>query len=285
MLSRFFKKQAPEKVEREVAVMEPKATKYPSIVEEIHNEFETAADRLAESAKQIIAEAKSKDASKVERLINLGFKQSNQVSEVKPLLEKAKLSEEQVKLLNDYATRYPFNKFITEGQVEVICKKYNLVCGDVDRYKGFVPEKNLREVEKFKLKSVDEGLFTSNGHFLINAEVRRTGAYFHIYKKGGNSYAFQSNEGTDFYFNDSLNIFGLANLGWTRFNISKSKFKICAPVKDMDLKGLELKDGYKLQKIHVPDPVVLQPVNGGYLIVTKWGDEENDQILLNTINN
>jgi hypothetical protein len=261
MFKNLFKKQAPVKVEqKEVATME-RTSNYPTIVEEIHNEFETAADKLAESAKQIIAEARSKDASKVERLINLGFKHSNQVSEVKPLLEKAKLSEEQIKLLNDYAKKYPFNKFITEGQVEVVCKKYNLVCGEVDRYKGFVPEKNLREVERFSLKGND------------GREI--------MYQYGSKKQTLK-----EWYITNSE--------GFVKNNVIVDNnvflgdvvgLKICAPVKEMDLQGLELKDGYKLEKKHVPDPVVLQPVNGGYLIVTKWGDEASDPLLTNPIEN
>lgn len=61
----------------------------------------------------------------------------------------------------------------------------------------------------------------------------------------------------------------------------KPKLQICAPVKDMDLTGLELVEGYKLQKQHIPDPVVLQPVKGGYLILTAWGDEASDELVVN----
>ena len=281
MFKNLLRKIVPVKVEqKEVATIE-RTSNYPTIVEEIHNEFETAADKLAEFAKQIIAEAKSKDASKVERLINLGFKQSNQVSEVKPLLEKAKLSEGQIKLLNDYAKKYPFNKFITEGQVEVICKKYNLVCGDVDRYKGFVPEKNLREVERFNLKPEDVVQYVCNGK-LGEVAVNPNDITERIrnYIDGGEWTYVE-------FITGEINVVG-GNEKYGQAAIIKKgslKLKICAPVKDMDLQGLELKDGYKLEKKHVPDPVVLQPVNGGYLIVTKWGDEANDPLLVNTIDN
>ena len=53
----------------------------------------------------------------------------------------------------------------------------------------------------------------------------------------------------------------------------------------MDISGLELKEGYKLEKKFIPDPVVLQPVKGGYLILTAWGDEASDPIVINEINN
>jgi len=63
------------------------------------------------------------------------------------------------------------------------------------------------------------------------------------------------------------------------------KLQICAPIKDMDTSGLEIIDGYKLIKKYIPDPVVLQPVRGGYLILTAWGDEASDPIVVNEINN
>ena len=47
---------------------------------------------------------------------------------------------------------------------------------------------------------------------------------------------------------------------------------------------MELKD-FKLSKIEIPDPVVLQPVNFKgekyYLIVTAWGDEASDELVVN----
>ncbi len=260
---------------------------YPKEVLEIHHEFETAADKLLVQAKGIIKEAESKDAVKVSRLESLGFKQTAQVIELKPLLQQAVLSKEQVELLSYYQQNYPLNKFITEDQVKIICHKYNLVCGEVSRFKGFVPEKNLKQIESFKLKDNDKGLLLSNGLFLENAIVKMSnyGNYWHIFKNKGEKYAFQSNDGERFYANDEHDIFSLRDKGNMNFNILNKTLQICAPVKDMDISGFELVDGYKLQKKHIPDPVVLQPVKGGYLILTAWGDEQYDPLIFNEIQN
>lgn len=43
--------------------------------------------------------------------------------------------------------------------------------------------------------------------------------------------------------------------------------------------------GYKIQNIPAPDPVTLQPVKGGYLILAAWGDEASDEIVVNQNNN
>lgn len=52
--------------------------------------------------------------------------------------------------------------------------------------------------------------------------------------------------------------------------------EICAPVKDMETKGTRRK-GHRIYD----DPVVLQPVNGGYLVVTAWGNEASDENVIN----
>lgn len=270
---KLFKKSAENKVE----VAEPKKSKYPKEVLEIHHEFETAADKLLQSAKEVIAEAGTKDAVKVSRLESLGFKQASQVTELKPILQKAQLSKGQIELLSYYQRNYPLNKFITEEQVKIICHKYNLVCGDVDRFKGFVPEKNLREIEGFKLKDSEQGLVE-----LVNTCV--TDVSLGFYNESDLSDRLYLSSPQD--ENEELVVKAMA-LGVRRDHVyiqrsdKKNTLKICAPVKDMDISGLELVEGYKLQKKHIPDPVVLQPVKGGYLILTAWGDEASDELVVN----
>lgn len=289
----FFKKEEPV-----VSVFFKEKSKYSKEVLEIHHEFEIASDKLLKECKEILQKADNINTDKTKRLENLGFKQAKEVLEVKPLIQKAVLSKDQIDLINYYKINYPFNKFITEDQVKEICHKYNLVCGNVERFKGFVPEKNLLDIENFKLKEKEsnflicKGLRGTKDFVLENAKVYEyfDSDYFFIVKKGKEKYsyddfAFQSNDGVEFYAKDRENIFGLKSLGHINFNIINNNLQICAPVKDMDITGLELTEGYKLEKKHIPDPVVLQPVNGGYLILTAWGDEASDPIVVNEINN
>jgi hypothetical protein len=267
---------------------------YPKEVLEIHHEFHTAAEKLVESAKSIIADAATKDVQKVSRLEKLGFKQAAQVTETKPFLERAVLSEEQIKLVGYYQKRYPLNKFITEEQVKTICHKYNLVCGEVNRFKGFVPEKNLRQIEGFTMKEQDviiaeliisytDGLIANLGG-VCSSEITKD--YWNI--SNGGSATFSAFGTVKDYFSDRIrNIFkdrAVTHIRVQGLDVT-SLFKICAPIKDMDISGLELIEGYKLQKRHVPDPIVLKPVIGGYLIVTAWGDEASDELVVNSINN
>ncbi len=68
------------------------------------------------------------------------------------------------------------------------------------------------------------------------------------------------------------------------FGYSKCPLEIAAPVKDFNMTSHEIKD-FKISKIEIPDPVVLQPViyEGikHYLIVTAWGDEAEDELVVN----
>lgn len=267
---------------------------YPKEVLEIHHEFETAAEKLLDQAKQCITEAESKDVVKISRLQSLGFKQAAQVVDIEPVLKKAELSREQIELIKYYKQNYPFNKFITEEQVKEICYKYNLICGDVSRFKGFVPEKNLREIEKFKLKTEDEFgnivIFIEKTGKIENlnwskiTNIEEVKWIINVYLKT-NDYTFMCDHST---YPKYTRLVNRKLYNDEKFKIQESlqlSLQICAPVKDMDISGLELTEGYKLTKKHVPDPVVLQPVKGGYLILTAWGDEASDPIVVNEIMN
>lgn len=285
----LFKSKHNKTVEEEVLITN-KSTYSPDI-EQIHHEFEVASDKLVEQANEIIKEAKKQDINKVNRLKALGFNNSNQVRDIEPLIQQEKLSKEQLELVQYYKKEYPLNKFITEPQVKEICHKYNLVCGDVDRYKGFVPDKNLKEIENFKLKEKDIPFYLGRCRYsgiiisLDKADFTPTGLdyvkesdFFLVGSEGQNIY------GSRIVTSKCIEKYShLRNIYLRR--IDNQKLQICAPIKDMDISGLELKEGYKLENKHIPDPVVLQPVKGGYLILTAWGDEASDPIVQNEINN
>lgn len=250
---------------------------YPKEVLEIHHEFEIASEKLLEEANNIINTQPKINESKINILKSLGFNQVKEVQESSEILNKKELSKQQIETVKYFQQNYPFNKFITEEQVKTICHKYNLVCGDVSRFKGFVPEKNVKEISSFKVKDKDilkyivEG---PNGIFHINeSDILRKP--FLDYINGGSEgyvqYEFEQNvKGGEIKFGKFATV-----------KKSNPTLQICAPVKDMDISGLELKEGYKLEKKFIPDPIVLQPVNGGYLILSAWGDESSDPLVVN----
>lgn len=157
-------------------------------------------------------------------------------------------SQQLVRLIEEYHIVYPNYKFITEDVVNKICEKYSLVFSFVDNYIGDIPEKNIKEIEYF---------------------VRQ--------------YDIQIDKPAK--FSDGMITFSLVSwfsdpVGDEFREPTQKKFKIVAPEKDFNTQN-KTRKGYEL----INDPIVLWPVKGGYLIISKWGLESQDESLVNEINN
>lgn len=233
------------------------------IIAEIHNEFDSASERLLLEAKNIV----TKDSSKGDRLARLGFAKAMPVQESEDARKAQREAKDLAELVSYYGQWYPHNKFITEAAVDKICEKYGLVFADARFYKGDVPEKNLIEMERFVVRKEDKvqdwtSLFTESLQSLTNSLLRRRG-FGDLQNQWGEitTPAFPSEEKAT----------------------PKSEFKICAPEKDFDTSSLT-KKGHKLE-LNIPDPIVLQQVKGGYLIVAKWGLEASDDLVKNEKSN
>ncbi len=256
-----------------------------TIVEEIHNEFDTAADRMLAEANEILAVGF--EVQKEARLASLGFARSKQATAVDKASEAAKL-------IQHYKHSYPAHKFITEDAVRDICKRYKLLLGGVDKFVGDVPEKNLAEIESFVVKEEDykkpfewmSGLswFNSPSTFGWLDEIQSTGRMF----RAGVDPVSIDTETTGIVTararqtgktSDMLQAYGMALHAQSEKKAKeaiKPKFEICAPEKDFNTQNMK-KKGHKL----VPeDPIVLCPVKGGYLVVSKWGLEASDPSVL-----
>lgn len=229
------------------------------VIAEIHSDFDSASERLLKEAKDIVAQ----DAGKGDRLRSLGFNNALPVKEsddVRKAQYEIKQLAERVSYFNQW---YPHNKFITEESVKKICEKYGLVFADAQYYKGDVPEKNLREMEQFVLRNEDM-VNDSFGSFVGNIRSRMMGIDW--------GYGFILPRGS---WNESP----LPSYEYEEPKATEPSFKICAPEKDFDTSMLS-RQGHKLE-LNIPDPIVLQPVKGGYLIVTKWGLEASDDMVKN----
>lgn len=240
------------------------------VIEEIHNEFAIAGDRLLATAKKIISEVKFDNIIKHGQLKKLGFNNQELVLKNKKQEEIAENQKVISEGIMSAKMKYPNHKFITIDMVEMICKKYKLVFDWVDNYKGFVPDKNINEIEMF---------FNQYPKLRYRSHVfDKTGKWWHK-KWQGVCYAEIENYNiNNHHFNKNTNLL------------------ICAPKKDMIGGGIF---GRRLFK-SAPDPVILFPVsdgNGdtrkgthkskyfGFLILTAWGDEASDELVVNQNNN
>lgn len=241
------------------------------IIAEIHNEFDTSTEKLLNDAKAILAG--DYNIEKGERLKKVGFVSAKKAVEANTIIASKEENEKLANLINYYQLHYPNNKFITEDKVKSICQKYGLLFAETKYYISDVPEKNLLEIESFKLRQEDMTEYKclwykwERGNFFgyYHGHIKKIdkSAWGYVKKidiRGGEVFINQPEDTLAYYEPDPL--------------------KICASVKDFDTKNMRIEDGYKLE-INLPDPVVLQPVEGGYLIVTKWGLEGEDESLVN----
>lgn len=251
-----------------------------AIIEQIHNEFNIGGEKALMEAKDILSGLHITNEEKANRLLRAGFSQVKEVKEFDQISKKKKMQEGVASALNELSFKYPRYKFITEKMADEICFKYNLVIADISQYTGFVPDKNLRHIEDFyaqenELSTIYYSVnsFRSFGDDRLNeltkAEYERKIAHEEymdkIYTDGGVPFRER----------------------FEHLSYSKRPLKIAAPLKDMNTEGHRLK-GNKLKR-EIPDPVILAPikVNGTdlYCIVTAWGDEASDEIIVNQKNN
>lgn len=245
-----------EVVDRQPLSVAPvKSTK--DIIEEIHDTFYTEVDRLLKDAEIKRTEPTlSNDALRGKKLIELGFvnaKQAQQFNNENKRVEEVQQTNEQKaqlkRAIEYFSFKYPNYKFITEESVKKICEKYNLIYSEVTYFKGEVPTKNLQHMLDFKIDENDEAW----------------GNYFRSIFNSEMLLGLVNKDYVQKYSEESM---------YTRYE--KLPLEICAPLKDFDTTNMKI-EVFKLSKIEIPDPVVLQPVlfEGvkHYLIVTAWGDE------------
>lgn len=288
---KLFKKSATN----EVMIAEPKADlrgkTVNKVIEEIHETFYTEVDKLLASAK--IANSLDTDKQdlieKCARLKALGFTNTKEVKEAEAeiaRLDELKRDNEAKKTLieaiNYFSFKYPNYKFITEKSVEKICAKYNLVYGPINRYIGTVPDKNLKHIEDFRVLEDDECFVYEELHYSMfgggERSMRkeyRTAEHFKMKQESKNN--------PDYYHRYMM----MHKMNYREINM-KCPLEIAAPLKDFNMEGMEVK-GHKISKIEIPDPIVLKPVifnnQKHYLIVTAWGIEAGDELVVNSNHN
>ena len=271
------------------------------LIAEIHNEFDTAQERLFNEANELLKSIDIPSITKVEkiadRLLKAGFVSTPTVKLASRLTKRRKESEklavttkEQAELIQYYKFNYPFLKFLTEGELNRICEKYNLIHAPVVNYIKEVPEKNLTDIEnaqQLKAGDIQPTLHKVEVHGYwpgVPLEIRD------IFKKGvyvsgkreveeaslsnliRNTYGY-SGDYNGYIFQDA-----------TVVTINKSGLFIAAPKGHFNLTGLEKKSRYgffQVFKTEVKDPIVFRYVVGGIQVLTKWGLEAEDPALVN----
>lgn len=241
------------------------------IIQQIHKSFFTEQDRLIEAATAPsgLSEKETELVDKVEKLRSLGFDRSKENELVRPLWEKIHDNNEKKELLKaiDYfSQKYPQYKLITEKSIKEICKKYDLIFGDVRFYIGTVPDKNLEAIANCNIAKEDK--YYQVEYYSHEAKLRHP-----IQRRGSFEYCSK-------YENTWENI----KIDIPEKEIKPESLVIAASANDFDLDRMDVRD-FEIVKRQIPDPVVLHPVvfneKKYFLIVTAWGEEASDELVVN----
>ena len=266
-----------------VEVAEPEVSK-PVTVAEIHETFLTEVDRLLVEAgiKTVVEIEDKKTFDTGKKLHELGFVATTAACEYRDTQQdilEASQENDKKELLKEhiryFSQKYPLYRFITEESVKKICKKYGLVYGDVNFYKGDVPDKNIKEIAMAETAIKEEDVAYAQQRVRLDSSMSRGEWIWRTIR-------YMSQQEFSMY--------------WDGRNRSsddrcvRAPLVIAAPAKDFNLDMMRI-ENYKL--VHnapkVEDPIVLRRViKGGhayFLIVSAWGEEAGDPAVINQIFN
>lgn len=277
------------------------------LIRQIHDEVDSAQDRLLNQALSVLAGASGyvaiPEADKAARLARAGFTSARVVRDVGKKESERKawqsfiaMTRKQANLIQHYKTTYPFLKFLTEEELDRICAKYNLIYAPVSRYTEDVPEKNLVEIEQAQeLRERDK------------AENLRLLECTDFYKWVPDSVKVAIEKGVPYNGSDWLFIpevhSALKSVG-VNINhedigrpissdvsikiVDRQGLFICAPKSHFDLADLS-KEGvrgfFSAQVVVKKDPIVFRYCRGGVQVLTKWGLEANDEAIAVEVTN
>lgn len=223
-----------------------------TIEQQIYEEVYSAHDLVINESKSFLENAPQMDEEKfirLQSLFDLGFSNAEQVKEFSEMENKKKEYSKRKEFAEYYRVTYPLNRFIDFDSVKRVCEKYGLLLCSASKYIADIPEKNQKEIVDFRVKRKDKRTPYELNNILLWYHQNICTAKF-----------------PDDYFEEK---------------IRGEDILIMAPEHKLNTEGMK-KVGHILKN---EDPIVLQPVRGGYLIVTSWGLEAGDEEVVNSINN
>lgn len=178
----------------------------------------------------------------------------------------------------EYCGKY---KFIIKPQLERICEKYNLFVRDTEFFIGDIPESNVKEL-------INSWVYFKHLELYINCiNQPALGRIIDNWLLENRIYD-SCNTYDHIFISYKIPIQALGSIPSSNYK----PLKIAAVESLFDQKAFSKSRSRIIDTIDPPakgqvdlDPIVLLEVIGGYLIITAWGDEANDEIVLNPIKN
>lgn len=170
-------------------------------------------------------------------------------------------------------------KFIIEPQLKRLCEKYNLYVRPAWRFIGDIPEWNLKEMQLFKVDLFDlvpeQAALQIKNNMWLGTRINEVFSRLNY----SDSRFLQEKPKV------MLSLLEVADLGRTIGN----RIEIAAVPSLFSESGELIKEPRILETVEGNakgavdlDPIVMVTLNnGGRLIVTAWGDEANDEIVMN----
>lgn len=222
---------------------------------EIHAAINTTADAIVSEARDLLAQAANEDEATAVSLGDRGFGAAACVKEARALREKRAEAER----VAGIAEKYPMHRYISEDGVKSVCEKYGLILGEANKFIGDIPAKNAREITAFKY---------ADGNNVFRVTYWRGNWDSSVIVEAKNA-------------EDAITIAkSKAWLGADGHSAGPAPFSVVAPASMFDKRDAHL-EGHKLVQ-NVKDPIVLAPLGGGgYIIVTAWGEEAGDPLVVN----
>lgn len=251
---------------------------YPDIVLEIHKSVEEDARALKQMFYKDPEQLKF-NHSKLQSLQLMGFGSAK---------ESDKSEYGRIEEYNRLALQYPGYMIVNDNTIFRIAEKYDLVTASLNAYTGFVPKKNLEEMEKFF-----EIYALHNAEIEITVRATWKTEKFPVDLKG------LLESGTELFkeeFPDGFTSFkGLIPTQFIKgFKTDKDAIfgtvmyttptmSISAPRKDIRLTSRQV-IGSNRRAMNLPDPIVYLEKDHWRVVITKWGDESQDPILNSNMN-
>lgn len=247
-------------------------------VEDIHNDFFVAQEKLLKDAKEFIDSQQTEERTLYAKLHSLGFYGNKKAQESSSIQRDIDFNKVMYEKTMYYKEKYPLLKFITESQVMAICEKYNLLLGNTGDFIGEIPEKNLREIVNFKIKDEDILLGLYSKGYQIASKIYVSDFRQWIIESSldevNKKFLLESLDKGCVPFMPDVNVKGIP-----MNNLHYPMMKICAPEKEFNMTRRKIVG----RQIEIDDPIVLYPVDMGFLVVSAWGEESKE--VVNEINN
>lgn len=153
MLGQLFNRLTREIPIPEPVVAElPQQAVLPEIKRDMLKDFAEAADVWALEMQKELEKLNHQDSEVAEKLRSLGF---TEVPEIRAVSDKARTANElkgQIKNIKTAQGSYKGYVFVPKKQMDEILKKYGLMMGEVNHYKGNIPRENMQAIVEFSNK-------------------------------------------------------------------------------------------------------------------------------------